>query len=362
MSGVKGGHAPSLSVLIPVYNVAERIQSCFDSLKSQDLQSAEFIFVDDGSTDGSGKLCDDFAQGEPRAKVIHFEQNKGTLLARKECLAQAIGRYCTWIDPDDYYTSPKSLSFLLHEAEKNDVDMLQFSVSLKGESGEEVKRMASWLKYRGPQYVKGFQNIITLLGYNKGCHLNWCVWDKIYKTSIMKKVEEQIPEIYCVSAEDALLTFITCLFVESFAHAETHPLLCYVISGGVSRGNVDINRFIKYYAAEPYLASIAESIAQRCKKDFVVQNSINFFYNALWDLALTRLKKLNIEDQDIALRALCKYNDPVIVIKKYVASINSYSYEYDPDVFIHNIKRIKKYTWRNRIALRISRLVLRFVK
>ena len=53
--------SPAISVLIPVYNVATRIQLCFNSLKAQTLQSAEFIFVDDGSTDGSGKLCDDFA-------------------------------------------------------------------------------------------------------------------------------------------------------------------------------------------------------------------------------------------------------------------------------------------------------------
>ena len=117
--------SPAISVLIPVYNVATRIQPCFDSLKAQTLQSAEFIFVDDGSTDGSGKLCDDFARTEPRARVIHFEQNKGLLLARKEGISQATGRFCVLLDSDDHYASPKSLSTMLVEAEKHDVDMLQ---------------------------------------------------------------------------------------------------------------------------------------------------------------------------------------------------------------------------------------------
>ena len=69
-------------VIVPVHNVEAYLNECLSSLIFQSLESAEFIVIDDGSTDKSGQICDEFASKDSRFEVIH-QENKGTLTARK---------------------------------------------------------------------------------------------------------------------------------------------------------------------------------------------------------------------------------------------------------------------------------------
>lgn len=87
-----------ISVVVPVYNVEKYLRKCIDSVISQSYQNFEIILVDDGSTDGSGKICDSFT--DPRIKVIHKE-NSGPSDTRNVGNAAAEGKYITWLDSDD---------------------------------------------------------------------------------------------------------------------------------------------------------------------------------------------------------------------------------------------------------------------
>lgn len=93
--------SPLVSIIVPVYNVERYIKRCVDSLQGQTLQNIEIILVDDGSKDNSGRLCDEFAQQDPRIHVIH-KQNAGQGLARNDGLNIAKGRYVLFIDSDDF--------------------------------------------------------------------------------------------------------------------------------------------------------------------------------------------------------------------------------------------------------------------
>ena len=101
---------PLISIIVPVYNVRGYLESCLDSLQKQNYPKLEIILIDDGSTDGSGVLCDDFAKRDPRAKVIH-QQNKGLSGARNAGLSIATGTYITFIDSDDS-VAPDYVSYL----------------------------------------------------------------------------------------------------------------------------------------------------------------------------------------------------------------------------------------------------------
>lgn len=90
-----------ISVIVPVYNVEKYLEKCVSSIIKQSYKNLEIILVDDGSTDNSGKICDEFALKDNRIKVIHKE-NGGLSSARNKALEIAKGEYIGFVDSDDY--------------------------------------------------------------------------------------------------------------------------------------------------------------------------------------------------------------------------------------------------------------------
>ncbi|MCD8305549.1 MAG: glycosyltransferase [Prevotella sp.] len=115
---------PIVSVIVAVYNVEQYIRQCLDSLKAQTYSDFEVILVDDGSTDGSGKICDEYATSDKRFKVIH-QPNGGVSVARQTGIENAAGEYTIHADPDDW-TAPTMLEDLIKKAKDEDADMVIF--------------------------------------------------------------------------------------------------------------------------------------------------------------------------------------------------------------------------------------------
>lgn len=90
-----------VSVGVPVYNVAEYLRQCLDSIKQQSFQDFEVIMVDDGSTDNSFEICQEYVFKDKRFKLYH-QENKGLAGARNTCLKHMNGEYVTWVDSDDW--------------------------------------------------------------------------------------------------------------------------------------------------------------------------------------------------------------------------------------------------------------------
>lgn len=130
---------PKISVILPIYNVEKYLPRCMDSLLSQDFPDMELILVDDGSPDGCGAMCDDYAAADPRIRVIHKE-NGGQGLARNTGLEAARGKYISFIDPDDYiaegtYSSLWNAALLDNE----ETDIVCFGYE-KTRSGKVINR------------------------------------------------------------------------------------------------------------------------------------------------------------------------------------------------------------------------------
>ena len=92
---------PKLSVIVPVYNTEKYLRDCVDSILAQSFPDFELILVDDGSTDGSGAICDECAARDSRIRVIH-QQNSGATVARRSGVRIAQGEYVTFVDSDDW--------------------------------------------------------------------------------------------------------------------------------------------------------------------------------------------------------------------------------------------------------------------
>lgn len=90
-----------VSVIIPVYNVKDYLNKCFDSIANQSYKKIEILVVDDGSNDGSSKVCDEYANKDERIKAFHLE-NGGAAAARNFAIKKATGDYLFFVDADDY--------------------------------------------------------------------------------------------------------------------------------------------------------------------------------------------------------------------------------------------------------------------
>lgn len=92
---------PSVSIIVAVYNAEKTLRRCLDSLVGQELRDLEIIVIDDGSQDGSGAICDEYAEKDTRIKVIH-KDNEGVAATKQLGLDMATGEYFIYLDSDDY--------------------------------------------------------------------------------------------------------------------------------------------------------------------------------------------------------------------------------------------------------------------
>lgn len=112
-----------VSIIVPVYNVEQYIRRCIDSIQQQTYKNIEIILIDDGSTDSSGAICDEYAKTDDRIIVKHIE-NSGCGGARNAGLDVASGEYFSFIDSDDF-VSCNYVEFLLKKAVTLNCDIVQ---------------------------------------------------------------------------------------------------------------------------------------------------------------------------------------------------------------------------------------------
>lgn len=113
-----------ISVIIPVYNVEEYLRECIESVLNQTFSDFEVILVDDGSTDSSGDICDEYVEKDDRVVVIH-KKNEGPSKTRNVGLENANGKYIYFLDSDDYIEI-NALELLVDTAESNQADLVFF--------------------------------------------------------------------------------------------------------------------------------------------------------------------------------------------------------------------------------------------
>ena len=127
---------PLVSIVVPVYNVAKYLKRCVDSLIKQTYDNIEIILVDDGSTDGSSSICDDYAKTNSMIKVIH-KVNGGLSSARNCGLDNSSGTYIIFVDSDDWIHLD-TISHCVFLMKKNNADVVQFNMKYVSEYCEDL--------------------------------------------------------------------------------------------------------------------------------------------------------------------------------------------------------------------------------
>lgn len=155
-----------ISVVIPVYNVEKYLHECVDSVIRQTYKNLEIILVDDGATDSSGRICDEYLEKDERIAVIH-QKNGGLSQARNKGLEESGGEYVYFLDSDDYIAE-NALGTLLEIAEKENCDFVFFdAVSFADTDDFEVKQ--NYLRKASYKTDSGF-NVFSEMTANGEYH------------------------------------------------------------------------------------------------------------------------------------------------------------------------------------------------
>lgn len=160
----------TISVIVPVYNVADYLPACLDSLLAQTHQALEIILIDDGSTDHSGKICDEYAAKDSRIHVIH-QKNGGAANAKNAGLRIATGEYLAFVDSDDWL-EPDAYTYMLEQLDQNSADVIQCNFrNVYTDHSEDRITTSTLQKYTADEYLLRYTTDWT----------SGLLWDKLYR-------------------------------------------------------------------------------------------------------------------------------------------------------------------------------------
>lgn len=167
-----------LSVIVPVYNVEEYICECINSIICQTYKDLEIIIIDDGSTDNSGAICDEFANKDSRIKVFH-KANNGVSSTRNTGIELSTGELITFVDSDDTLDC-EMYETLVSIIINNNVDIAH--CSYKRIDGSEIKKIGDSGKLIVQDRTEGLECLIS------GRLFVGSMWNKIYKKELIKNI------------------------------------------------------------------------------------------------------------------------------------------------------------------------------
>lgn len=180
-----------VSIIIPVYNVRPYLAEALDSVLCQSYGELEIIIVDDGSTDGSGEVCDSYAERDARIIVIH-QENKGLSAARNVGLDRMTGDSVAFLDPDDAY-HVDYVEGMLNAMVREDADLVISQFTVHGGAGS--------LRIKGneipePSIAPGKYDRVAALRALANGTINVSVWNKLYRRKLWKNIRFPEGRVY----------------------------------------------------------------------------------------------------------------------------------------------------------------------
>lgn len=188
----KVGKEPLISVIVPVFNVEDYVGKCLDSIINQTYKNLEIIVINDGSNDGSGKICNNYAKKDERIKVIH-QKNGGLSNARNTGINIAKGEYLAFIDSDDWVDGVY-LQTLYHDIRQHQCDIAM------------VKHIIEYQRARidtssSSEYELEPEVCLSKMLYDDDVDIS--AWGKLYASKLFKSI--RFPDGKCY--EDSATTY-----------------------------------------------------------------------------------------------------------------------------------------------------------
>jgi glycosyltransferase involved in cell wall biosynthesis len=251
---------------MPVYNAENYLRAALDSVLNQTLRDIELICVEDGSTDGSLAILEEYAARDGRVTVLRHAENQGTLVARKHCMQAARGQYVMWLDPDDTLT-PDACETVWNEMRRSPADVLQFGTEVLAEEPEspQTKKLKQLLE---PccRTVSGERNDLI-----RACYIehkwNWGLWNKAFPRALCEAALPFVEERRVNNGEDEYISFLLLYFARSYRGIRK-KLYRYMFGSGVTAGgSISLKRFASLSTRAEIYAALQRFLQQQKAPD-----------------------------------------------------------------------------------------------
>lgn len=226
-----------ISIILPVYNVEKYIKKCLDSILNQLNSNVELIIVDDCTCDNSIRICEDITQSIENVKILRRKENGGLSAARNSGLEIARGKYCWFIDSDDYI-APYAVEHILNSIETYTPDLLMFNHERVTEEGIITKQ--SKIEDLNINSINDNHKFRICANYIANKY-EFEVWSKIYSMDIINKYNLRFEPNKEIFAEDICFN-LYYLFHCNVIHTINESLYYYLLRNNSIMGSKKINK------------------------------------------------------------------------------------------------------------------------
>lgn len=176
-----------ISVIVPVYNAKKYLDSCIESILGQTYKNIQLILIDDGSTDGSSEICDDFAQRDSRVTVFH-QKNAGVSCARNSGIEYAKGEYITFVDADDELEQD-ALERAICFIKSQNADVVIYGWEIIEKDSDEKKNIIE------PEMIyDNCEDVLYKVLENYSSCGGGYPWNKLWKVSSVTEKKKEFPK------------------------------------------------------------------------------------------------------------------------------------------------------------------------
>lgn len=309
-----------ISVIIPVYNVEKYIRQCVDSVLNQTINEIEILLIDDGSTDNSGIICDDYGKKEKNIKVFH-KKNGGLSSARNFGINYASGEYISFIDSDDYIL-PQMLEKLLSMCinTKSKIAACDY-YNVYDEKLEKVNETMKTYVYSSKEF---FKKILTENG-----RIEMCAVNKLYHKSIFASKNNRFPEGKLF--EDLGSTYKYIFSVDKIVYINK-GYYCYrrARKGSITATWNNEREYDRIYMSENMVQYIKQNIPE-LYGDALAFKFMNTYLTSINLMIQTNsfqdeIYKLAQQDISKNIKYLLKSNLPFVKKAQIIISISNYNF------------------------------------
>lgn len=268
-----------LSIVVPVYNVEKYIRHCVESLQTQTMKEIEIILVDDGSTDKSGIICDEYQKDDARIITIH-KKNEGVSNARKVGIKKATSEYICFLDSDDYcdktFCETMYNVMISKNADIVECDYIRFF----DKTFKNIKLYSSPMELNRNDFMEQIVKHTIVDG-----DVPVVLWNKIYKKTIIEKYVKEYGENLL---EDYIFNMQYYQGVQKYIYINT-PLIYYRQRAGSITSLVDNNVFNKLLKVQRLKENIMDNL--NMNNVDCLQLSYNWFYKYIKSAVVNMMVK-----------------------------------------------------------------------
>lgn len=264
-----------ISVIIPVYNAEQFLGQCLESILQQTYSNLEVICVDDGSTDASLSICQQYSEKDSRVQVIH-KDNEGVSCARNRGIACAQGHFVFFVDADDCLDKNALKACVIHQSRTNTIVALNYDRISKEEQRSESSCVTDVLKV--PFVKLKRREVLDVVSVRKGCY----IWGMLIPKVLIDRYQLKFPEKICNLEDVAWIGMALCyvkniVFIEAeLYHYRENPVS---ITSNCVNYSWQAEHWIKvYWMLADYFAGIKKNYFRRIYIRKMLRYCKNNFY------------------------------------------------------------------------------------